>query len=278
MITLMYAGNYKVFDGLVISALSAVNHVSEPLDVILLTMDYSGRNPDYLPLTERHRAALEEIYRRANAASRVRIIDTGTLYREVMEDSPNAETSYTPYTFLRLFADRIPEIPDKVLYLDTDTVICRDILPLWNTDISEYELGAVPDYYGRIFMGHNYFNAGVLLLNMREIRRTGLFGRAARMCAERKIFLPDQTALNRLVKKKLLLPVRYNEQKHYPDDTVIQHFAKTILWFPCFHTRNIKPWQTELVSSVLTHKYDALLSDYRREIQQINKRQETLTT
>lgn len=69
---------------------------------------------------------------------------------------------------------------------------------------------------------------------------------------EEKIFLPDQTALNRLVKKKLLLPAKYNEQKHFRDDTVIQHFSKTILWLPYFHTRNIKPWQTEAVQTVLT--------------------------
>ena len=87
-----------------------------------------------------------------------------------MANSPNAETGYTPYCFLRLFADLIPEIPEKILYLDTDTLIADDISELYAADISEYELGAVLDYYGHRFMGYHYFNSGVLLLNMKNIR------------------------------------------------------------------------------------------------------------
>lgn len=164
--------------------------------------------------------------------------------------------------FSDFFADRIPEIPDKILYLDTDTVINADLSELFGTDLSGCELAAALDYYGRFFMGYHYFNAGVLLLNMKMIRDTGLFQRAAALCAGKKLFLPDQTALNRLVKKKKLLPQKFNEQKRYTGDTVIQHFAKTIIWFPYFHTRNIKPWQTELVREKLTHRYDDIQSKY----------------
>lgn len=39
------------------------------------------------------------------------------------------------------------------------------------------------------------------------------------------------------------------------------------------HTRNIKPWQTELVSEVLTDRYDDLLCEYlakKREYEEIS--------
>lgn len=274
MINLMYAGNDGVFSGLLISAISASHAVKEPLSVYILTMDLTEQNPKFTPITERHRAFLEKIYKNANAESKVTLIDAGKYYKPVMKNSPNAQTSYTPYTFLRLFADKMPEIPDKILYLDTDTLIAKDISELYDTDIEGIELAAALDYYGKIFMGYHYFNAGVLLLNMKEIRKSGLFERTERLCAEKKLFLPDQTALNRLVKKKKLLRGKYNEQKHYPEDTVIQHFAKTIIWLPYFHTRNIKPWQTELVSQVLTHKYDALLSEYREKLDDYKKQEE----
>lgn len=265
MISLMYAGNRNVFDGLIISAVSAAKNVSQPLEVFILTMDFSELDPAYVPITEEQRAFLERIYQRKNPESRVRLIDAGPLYKEVMLGSPNALTSYTPYTFLRLFADKIPEIPDKILYLDTDTLIASDIAPLFETDIENYELAAALDYYGHIFMGYHYFNAGVLLLNMKAIRAGGLFCRAAELCARKKLFLPDQTALYRLCRHKLILPGKYNEQKHYKDGTVIQHFSKTILWLPYFHTRNIKPWQTKSVREVLTHRYDDILEEYEKE-------------
>ncbi len=38
------------------------------------------------------------------------------------------KTRFTPCCMLRLFADEILELPDKILYLDND-VICRKRLP-----------------------------------------------------------------------------------------------------------------------------------------------------
>lgn len=263
MINLLYAGNSGVFDGLIIGALSYIKHNPCAAHVYILTMDYREKNPRFTPITEEDRAFLEKIYRRANDDSRVYLIDAGEYYKNEMSASPNGETGYTPYTFLRLFADLISEIPEKILYLDTDTLIAGDISELYEKDISEYELACVLDYYGHHFLGYHYFNAGVLLLNMKKIRESGLFRRAIAMCAKKKLFLPDQTALNRLVRKKLLLPYKYNEQKHFPGDTVIQHFSKTILWLPYFHTRNIKPWQTEEVKNTLTRKYDDILEEYK---------------
>ncbi len=261
-ISLLYAGNRNVFDGMVISVLSIVKYTHSPLSVFLLTMDLQDVNPAFTPITEAQRAYVEGICKEVNSASRVQLIDVGAHYRESMMNSPNAETGYTPYTFLRLFADRLPELPEKLLYLDTDTVACSDITSLWQTALDGHELAGVRDRYGCHFFGINYLNAGVLLLNLKRIRETGLFRRALALCAEKKLFLPDQTAINRLSRGKLVLPRRFNEQKNAREDTVIRHFSMTIRWIP-FRTQNVKPWQVERVHGVLgTHRYDDILEDY----------------
>ena len=262
MLRILFAGNQNVFDGMVISALSIVKHTKSTLRIFLLTMDLTDQNPAFLPITEGQRAYVEEICKSVNPESRVFLLDVGEFYRETMPESPNAETGYTPYTFLRLYADRIPEIPDKAIYLDTDTVVCRDLGELFSVELGDAELGCVRDRYGCHFFGINYCNAGVLLLNMKRIRETGLFRKALDACAKRKIFLPDQTALNRYAKKKKILPRRFNEQKCRREDTVIRHFSMTIQWIP-FRTQNIKPWQVDRVHTVLkTHGYDEILEDY----------------
>lgn len=263
MISVLYAGNKGAFDGILISVLSLVKHTKSPVAVYVLTMDLTDKNPAFLPIDEKCGDFLDKIVKKANGESFVKIMDVGDLYRSTLIDSPNAESSYTPYTFLRLLACKIPELPEKVLYLDADTVVNNDIMSLWKTDISEYEFGAVLDYYGKIFMGYKYVNAGVLLLNLNMIKKTHLFDKAIDMLNKKRIFLPDQTALNRLVKKKLILSRRFNEQKRFRDDTVIQHFAKTIIWFPYFHTRNIKPWNVDDVKKHMTHKYDDILDMYK---------------
>ena len=125
------------------------------------------------------------------------------------------------------------------------------------------EFAAVRDRYGSVFLGINYLNSGVLLLNLPRIRKTGLFRRAIDKCAAKKIFLPDQTTINRMAKKKKILPRRFNEQKSIRRDTVVRHFSMTIRWLPIFRTQNIKPWQVELVHDILqVHDIDDILSDY----------------
>lgn len=263
MISIVYAGNYKMFDGILISAISTVKYTTESINVFLITMDLTDINPEFKPISEAQRLYIEKIYRSGNAESRVFTVNVGTLYRKELLNSPNSKTTYTPYSFLRLFADRISCLPEKVLYLDTDTVINGDLSPLFHTDISGYEYGAALDYYGKVFMGYKYINSGVMLLNIEELRKTGLFRKAIRLCSEKRLFLPDQTAIHKLTKKKYILERKYNEQKRYNrKDTVIQHFTKSIRWFPIFHTRTVKPWQTEKVKSSLTHKYDDILDEY----------------
>ncbi len=268
MISVMYAGNDKMFDGILISALSSVKHNKEPFNVYILTMEYG----EFKPMSESQRLFIEKVYKQANRNSKVFLIDVGELFKKHLCNSPNAKTDYTPYSFLRLFADRL-DLPDKILYLDTDTVINGDLLPLFNTDIEGYEYAAVLDYYGKYFMGYHYINSGVMLLNLPEIRKTGLFKNAVKLCADKRLFLPDQTAIHRLTKNKYLLPRKYNEQKDYErEETVIQHFTKTILWLPYFHTRNIKPWDTVLVKEFLTEKYNDILKEYKLKRQEFEEK------
>ena len=59
------------------------------------------------------------------------------------------------------------------------------------------------DYYGKWFFKNkkikfNYINSGVLLLNLKKIRETKLLKRARQMCQNKKMFMPDQSSLNKL--------------------------------------------------------------------------------
>ena len=58
MINLLYGGNDKAFDGLMISLLSASKNTKETLRVYVLTMDLSDIDKKYQPLNENHRKFL----------------------------------------------------------------------------------------------------------------------------------------------------------------------------------------------------------------------------
>jgi len=71
--------------------------------------------------------------------------------------------------------DLISTIPtERVLYLDADTFILKDIQDLWKTDLDGKALGAAVDVghpRGHEAVGEgSYFNAGVLLMDLAKIR------------------------------------------------------------------------------------------------------------
>ncbi len=264
MIPILYCGNAAAFDGIYLSTVSVASHTTHALDVYLFTMDYTERDKRYTPLTPHHRLYLEERLREYHPDTQVRLLDVGELYRTHMGENPNEASQYTPYALLRLLADLVPDLPDKLLYLDTDTMAMGDLATLWHIPVSGYEYAAVRDHYGACFFGFRYINSGVMLWNLALMRESGILEKARRYLKRKKVFLADQTALNRCVKRKKILPRRFNEQKTIRKSTLIRHFSMTIHWFP-FRTENIKPWQVDLVHDRLgIHDFDLILEEYLR--------------
>ena len=105
-----------------------------------------------------------------------------------------------------------------------------DISELYNIDVSNYEFAAVREKYGSWLISSDYFNAGVLLLNMKLIKETGLFEKARKLLRECKLIFADQDAIYYNITKKLLLPRKFNEQSKFNrKTTVLCHFCKR--WF-----------------------------------------------
>ena len=264
MINLMFAGNYKVFDGILIASISILKYCKDPIKVYILTMDLSDTNKNFKPLSYKNLQCLKKIYKETNPMSDVILVDVKDVYEKELGSSPNKESFYTPYALLRLLADKIDIIPDKVLYLDVDIVANGNIKDLYDIDISDYEVAGVRDYYGKFFFYPRYLNSGVLLMNMRKIRETKVLSKALKLCSRKKIFLPDQTAINKYASKKLILASKYNEQKKMSDDTLIRHFAMTLKFFPKFKKVNIKPWDIDAVQNILKiHHFDDTYEKYR---------------
>ena len=261
-INLLYGGNDYAFDGIVTSLLSVTKHCTRPLDVYVFTMDLSHKNPKWVPLNQKHVAVFDKILHKANPQSRTILVDTTKIYLELLDGNANEATQYTPYTLLRLLADKA-NLPDKVLYLDTDTIAMKDITELWEQDVTGYYIGAVLDHYGRVFISPKYVNAGVLVMNLKAMNQDDALEKCRELIRTKKMKFSDQSALNKVCKGKIkYLPTKYNSQKWLREDTVIRHFAKTIIWLPYIHTRNIKPWNEVMLHKYNVHYVDDILAEY----------------
>jgi lipopolysaccharide biosynthesis glycosyltransferase len=111
-------------------------------------------------------------------------------------------------TLFRLGLDKLaPADCKRIIYLDTDITVVRDVRELWEYDLGTAVLAAVGDG----FMNSNdfaarwhlpqpgrYFNAGVLVIDLEKVAQLGILGRAMRFMFDNEGKLPylDQDALN----------------------------------------------------------------------------------
>ncbi len=263
MISILMCGNQGVFDGMLLTALSIVKHTERPINLYIGTMSLTDINPRFTAITQSECEIIDEVLKEKNPESSARILDLEAYFRRELIDSKNIKTGYTPYAMIRLFADEVEELPDKLIYLDTDVLLSGDIGEYFDIDIENCDLAGVRDHYGRVFIYPNYLNSGVMLWNLRAIRERGIFRRATELCRRKKMLLMDQSAINKYAKRKLILPPRFNEQHKNRPDTLIRHFSMRIRWFPYFKTEKIKPWNFDLIHNKLKlHEYDDIFERF----------------
>ena len=263
MINILFGGNYKVFDGILLCLLSITKHCKDQLNIYILTADVTELREDYKPLTKKHVSVLNKVVKNSNENSNVYLIHLNKDFNNWVTQSSNKLSTYTPFAFLRLFADKIPNLPEKIIYLDTDIMINGNIKDLFDIDISKHELAVVKDRYGHFLINPKYFNSGMIIMNMPIIKETGLLDKVRNMCFKKKMAFPDQSALNKFCKLKIYLPRKYNEQGKLRNDTIVHHFTKKFRWFPFFHTINVKPWNIEDVQKKYKcHAYDDIYKEY----------------
>lgn len=128
--------------------------------------------------------------------------------------------------YYRLFCSNIlPQDIDKVLYLDCDIIINRDIADLYNYNIDNYALAGVIDenyfcseYYDRLDLDRNvitYINSGVLLINLNYWRKYNVTSRCVECVHSipQKLLFHDQDTLNVVLKNEInYLPITWNFQ------------------------------------------------------------------
>lgn len=264
MIHILYCGNEGVFDGVLTSALSVVRRLEtpRPLTIHLFTMELTRVAENYTPLTAAHAVFLEQALRRHNPQTCVKLTDVTELYETHLRQNANEGCYCSPYTLLRLLADLLP-MPEKLLYLDADVMLNKDVGLLYDIDVRDVEYAAARDHYGRFLIQPNYINAGVLLFNMVKCRETGIFEKARALLRTKKLTFADQSALIRSTTRRKVLPHRFNDQKFLYRSTVVRHFSKRLFYLPYPHTENVKQWHIERVHNKFGYTcFDDVLEEY----------------
>ena len=155
---------------------------------------------------------------------------------------------------------------DKMLYLDSDIVVLKNISELWNYDISGYLLGAVEDKYSELMTcqadlgdDETYYNSGVLLMNLKKFREENVEQVIFPKLREPENAYSDQDVLNNVCRNKILsLPLKYNLMLTNDDPNAFpkrkDEFAES-LCNPVILHYAIKPWILPVQYSEYWRKY-----------------------
>lgn len=149
----------------------------------------------------------------------------------------------------------------KVIYLDCDMIVLEDLSGIYDTDISQYGVGAVRDYdmvkdlqhYSQLGLKENdaYFNSGFMLINLEYWRKKNCESELISFATmKRKVYFHDQDALNYVFKYKWfrIEPKwnRYNIFNIKVDGLFINKKEMNDFFFnPCvihYPGRYFKPW------------------------------------
>ena len=135
----------------------------------------------------------------------------------IKKGCPNVGTVYTNMCFSRLMlSDFVKE--DKVLYIDTDAVVIKDISHVWDIDISnDYVIGVKDygviniDYLETLHLSGRYINSGFVVFNLKKIREDNIVKKWFDIINERKLLFPDQDAMNIVcTDHEIYIPSMYN--------------------------------------------------------------------
>ena len=135
---ILYCGDKNIEKGLIISILSLLKNVTEKLNIYVLTINLENENMKIEPVTDKCIDALNDRVKQVNQESFVKKIDITDLFEKEVP-TVNMETRFTPCCMLRLFADEIKEMPDKILYLDNDVVARQNFDEFYNQDMADFE-------------------------------------------------------------------------------------------------------------------------------------------
>ena len=218
-----------------------------------------------------------------------------------------------------LFKFQIPNIfndLDKVLYLDGDMIIEKDLSELYNIDLGNNYAGMVIDYnimsnfkhkskkYNDFLGVSNYFNSGMILFNIKQCLHNNITDKLFKIKKKDKIcYFMDQDAFNLAFKGKIkILSPYYNffasyfkfSLKNIKDffkldasnfnelfnETFIIHFAGMKPWNDINAVKSDEFWKyvdnIDVIKYILSNNRNVLKQCYNEKINLLEEQNNTL--
>lgn len=222
-IVLAINNNYVPYVSVMLHSIAAHMSQTSNYDIVIFNKDISSDNKQQL---------LNEFANFSNLS--IRFYDI-TRYLNVYKKM-NVRGHWSIETYFRLFIPEVMTNYKKVIYLDADMVVLDDLAKLYSIDINDYLMGVTRDpdsaglYNGahpgaeisfdnhsqlnwhkrkyvdsalKLDRPYDYFQAGVLLMNLKKMRQQLDVPEVVKLAISRQWELQDQDVLNVVCKDKV---------------------------------------------------------------------------
>ncbi|MDD6579584.1 MAG: glycosyltransferase family 8 protein [Lachnospiraceae bacterium] len=235
-VSIISSDEYCPFAGILVQSIISNSSNSYNYDIVVLTNDMKYRNM----------ARIEEMQKGHSNVS-VRVLDISKMIEGFKFYT---WAHFTSNTYYRLLTPDVFCNYEKVIYLDSDIIVNHDISELFNIDITGYYLGCAYDThvvsyctrkpsleqreYNIETLGlkkpEEYFQAGVSLYNVKEIRRDFEEGYLFKQGTKHKLRWLDQDLINMLFQGHIKrLPNKWNVMiSNIPDNLDEYHLPKKL--------------------------------------------------
>jgi len=216
---------YAPYCGVLIYSIICHSNLDNNYDIIILERDIQEKNKDRI---------LEMIKNYENIS--IRFLNMSKL-GELLSIKPRGhfslEGSFKLFLMSEIFVNYL-----KLIVLDSDLVLEKDIAELFGENIDNYYMAATDDVIMKFLISHNrfttglltnipaseyisdylgygssdiYLNTGVILMNLERCRRDNLYPKAMQLANTRKYWFLEQDVLNELIGKNTkLLSLKWN--------------------------------------------------------------------
>ena len=222
IIPIFFAVDDKYVPFLAVTLQSLVNNASQENYYVIKVL--------YTNMSEESKEKISK-YTRENV--NIEYVDLN-YYIEQIKEKLYTRDYFSMTTYFRLFISNLYPQYNKAIYLDCDIVLLKDIAELYNIDIGDNLLGAVPDdiiQKNEVFQEYvekvvgvasykTYFNAGMLVMNLDELRKFQFQEKFLYLLENIKFsVVQDQDYLNRICKGRVkLIETAWNLMPTASDD------------------------------------------------------------
>ena len=178
---------------------------------------------------------------------RIKVINVLKQDLDILPTNPNLKRFCTYMSLIRNYLPLILKDEDKVISIDCDVVFNGSIEEVWNWDLRDNYVAAVPEFnkqWDEETMRYNdpYVNAGFVIMNLKLMREHHIVEQLIDFMNVVPVKWPDQDALNYICRGHImLLPFKYNS-------TIFTGLAERPI---VIHGTPIKPWDEDEINYIL---------------------------